>query len=47
MLGILGLFYNNNKSVKKGEGSRQPVDLRSFFNLKHVILNLIFKTNNF
>jgi len=27
ILKMLGLFYNNNKSVKKGEGNRQPVDL--------------------
>ena len=46
MLGILSLFYNNNESVKKREGNKQPVNLQSFFNLRHVILNLISKINN-
>ena len=47
ILGILGPFYNNNKSVKKGKGNRQPIDLQSFFNLRYAILNLIFKINDF
>jgi len=46
MLEILGLFYNNNKSIKKGEGSRQPISLQSFPNLRQIILNLIFKIDN-
>ena len=25
--GILGLFYNNGKGAKKGEKSKQPVEL--------------------
>jgi len=43
---MLGLFYNNNISIKKGEESRQPVNLQSFFNLGHATLNPIFKINN-
>ena len=27
MSGILKLFYNNNKDIRKGEGSKQPIDL--------------------
>ena len=40
LLGILGLFYNNNKGIKKGEESKQPVELRNFFKLGHTILTL-------
>ena len=50
MLGMLGLFYNNNKNIKKGKGNKQFINLQSFFNLKDTALNLIFtilKTNNF
>ena len=47
MLGILGPFYNNNKSIKKVEGSRQPINLQSFVNLGYAILNPISKTNDF
>ena len=27
LLGMLGLFYNNSKSAKKGKESKQPVKL--------------------
>jgi len=27
MLGILKLFYNNNGDIKKGEGSKQSINL--------------------
>jgi len=50
MLGILKLFYNNNRDIKKREGSKQPINLWSFFNPKDIILILtpvILKTNNF
>ena len=32
---MLGLFYNNS-----GEGSRQPINLRSFPNLEDAVLDL-------
>ena len=32
---MLGLFYNNS-----GEGSRQPIDLRSFPNLEDIVPDL-------
>ena len=35
ILGMLGLFYDNS-----GEGSRQPVNLRSFPNLEDAVLDL-------
>ena len=37
---ILGPFYNNNESAKKGEESKQPVKLRNSFKPKHAILTL-------
>ena len=37
LLGILGLFYNNNKGTKKGEESKQPVEPRSSPKLWHAI----------
>jgi len=40
LLGILGLFYNNNKGIKKGGESKQPVKLQSSFKLRHIILTL-------
>jgi len=40
LLGVLGLFYNNNEGVKKGEESKQPVKPRSSPKLRHVILTL-------
>jgi len=27
LLGMLGLFYNNNKNIKKREESKQPIKL--------------------
>jgi hypothetical protein len=44
ILGMLGLFYNNSE-----EGSRQPVDLRSFPNLEDAVLDptpTTARTNN-
>jgi len=38
--GILGLFYNNSKGVKKGEESKQPVKLQSSPKLGDAILTL-------
>ena len=35
ILGMLGLFYNDS-----GEGSRQPISLRSFPNLEDAVLDL-------
>jgi hypothetical protein len=35
ILGMLGPFYNNSE-----EGSRQPVNLRSFSNLEDAVLDL-------
>ena len=35
ILGMLGPFYNNS-----GEGSRQPINLRSFPNLEDAVLDL-------
>ena len=40
LLGMLGLFYNNNESAKKEEESRQSVKPRSSPKLRHVILTL-------
>ena len=42
--GMLGLFYNNSR-----EGSRQPINLRSFPNLEDVVLDptpITSKTDN-
>jgi len=50
LLEILGLFYNNSESARKGEESKQLVKLRSFSKLGHVILTLTYvmlKTNDF
>ena len=44
ILGMLGLFYNDSR-----EGSRQPIDLRSFPNLEDAVLDptpTTSKTNN-
>ena len=44
ILGMLGLFYSNS-----GEGSRQPIDLRSFPNLEDIVLDptpVTSRTNN-
>jgi hypothetical protein len=44
ILGMLGLFYNNGR-----EGSRQPINLRSFPNLEDTVLDLTpitSRTNN-
>jgi len=38
--GILGLFYNNSKGVKKGEESKQPVEPQSSPKLGDAILTL-------
>jgi len=49
LLGILGLFYNNSKGVRKGEESKQPIKLQSSFKLGHAILTptpVILKINN-
>ena len=40
LLGILGLFYNNNKGTKKGEESKQFIKLRSSPKLRSAILTL-------
>jgi len=37
LLGILGLFYNNSKGIKKREESKQPIKLQNFFKLKYAI----------
>jgi len=50
LLRILGLFYNDTKDTKKGEESKQPIKLRSFFKLRHIILTLtpaILRIDNF
>jgi len=50
LLEMLGLFYNNSKSVKKGEESKQLIKLQSFFKLGHAILTLtliMLGTNDF
>jgi len=49
MLGILWLFYDNNRDVKKGEGSKQLINLWSFPDLRDVVLTLtpvILRTSN-
>jgi len=49
LLGILGLFYNNNKGTKKGEESKQPIKPRSSPKLGPIILILtpiMLGTNN-
>ena len=33
LLGILGLFYSNNKSAKKKKENKQPAKLQHFFKL--------------
>ena len=38
--GILGLFYNNNKSIKKEKESKQPIKPQGSFKLKDIILTL-------
>ena len=40
MLGMLELFYNNNGDIKKGEESKQPIDLWSFPDLRDIVLTL-------
>ena len=50
LLGILSLFYNNSKGIKKEEENKQPVKPRSSFKLGHIILTLppiILGINNF
>ena len=50
MLEILGPFYNNNGDIKKGEGSKQFIDLRSFPDLEDIVLTptlIILKIGNF
>jgi len=37
MLKILGLFYNNNRDIKKGKRSKQSIDLQSFPNLENAV----------
>jgi len=49
MLEILKPFYNNNRDIKKGEGSKQPINLQSFSNLRNAVPTLtpiILRTNN-
>ena len=49
LLGMLGPFYNNSKSAKKGEESKQPIKLQSSLKLGDAILALtpvILGTNN-
>jgi len=49
MSGMLGLFYNNNRDIKQGEGSKQPINLRNFPNPGDTVLTLTpvtLKTNN-
>jgi len=46
---MLGLFYNDNRDVKKGEGSKQPIDLRSFPDLGDAVITptpIILKTGD-
>ena len=40
LLGILGLFYDNSNSARKGEESKQPIKLRSSLKLGDAILAL-------
>ena len=40
MSGILKPFYNNNKDIKKGKGSKQPINLRSLPNPKDAVPTL-------
>jgi len=49
MSGILRLFYNNNGDIKKGNGSKQFIDLWSFFNLGDIVptsTSIILKISN-
>ena len=46
---MLGPFYNNSGDVRKGEGSKQPTNLRSFPNLGDLVLTttpVTLGTNN-
>ena len=50
LLEMLSLFYNNSEGAKKREKSKQPVELRSFPKLRHIILtptSIILGTNDF
>jgi len=40
LLGMLGLFYNNSKSIKKGEESKQLIEPRSSPELRYIIPTL-------
>jgi len=40
LLGMLGLFYNNNKGARKGEESKQPIKPQSSLKLGDIILAL-------
>ena len=47
--GILGLFYNNSEGARKGEESKQPIELQSSLKLGDAILaltSIILGTNN-
>ena len=49
LLGILGLFYNNSEGARKGEESKQPIELQSSLKLGDAILaltSIILGTNN-
>ena len=41
LLGILGLFYSNNKSTKKKEKSKQPTKPQRSFKLRNTVPTLI------
>ena len=50
LLEMLGLFYNNNKGIKKGEESKQPIEPWSSPKLRHAILTptlIMLGINNF
>ena len=44
LLGILGLLYNNSRSARKGEESKQPINPRSSPNIGDTILTLTLTT---
>jgi hypothetical protein len=50
LLGILGLFYNNNnKGARKGDESKEPIKLRSSLKLGDAIpalTSITLGTNN-
>jgi len=46
---MLGPFYNNNRDIKKGKKSKQPIDLQSFPNPGDAVPTLtpaILRTSN-